>query len=263
MLPLLLAPGAPLEVITDTDLMRGGADGAAFRTYALRDRADRLKKTGQARNNVEAAQLLSKEDGQKLAFGTIKKLLSNPNSEAARARAPLEMRWIRRRTSLWRVIRALDRAAIALQKNYELTASIRNQRAASNSGSPSCAAERRQGYQMKINNRSQRKVSPLASWESNRASKPLATSTSISRTPIGEHLMAKISIPTEVQDFLRHHKPVGFPGGHGRWMTMEALSKAVRSHKADQWMITDTDLDTGETQEICGYCATGIEKPKT
>jgi hypothetical protein len=74
--------------------------------------------------------------------------------------------------------------------------------------------------------------------------------------------MAKIlKIPIEAKDFLRHHKPVVFPGGGGRWMTPEALGKAVRSHKADNWYVVDTDIDTGEIQIICCYCATGIEKP--
>jgi len=70
-----------------------------------------------------------------------------------------------------------------------------------------------------------------------------------------------LKIPTEAQDFLRHHKPVVFPGGGGRWMTPEALNKAVRSHKADNWRVVDTDLDNGEIQIICCYCATGIEQP--
>jgi hypothetical protein len=69
------------------------------------------------------------------------------------------------------------------------------------------------------------------------------------------------SIPPEAQDFLRHHKPVIFPSGDGRWMTPEALRKAVRSHKADHWHVVDTDLDTGEIEIICCYCATGIENP--
>jgi hypothetical protein len=74
--------------------------------------------------------------------------------------------------------------------------------------------------------------------------------------------MAKISpIPPETQDFFLHHKLVTFPGGGGRWMTPEALGKAVRSHKADHWMVIDTHLDTGEIQDLCCYCATGIEHP--
>jgi hypothetical protein len=78
----------------------------------------------------------------------------------------------------------------------------------------------------------------------------------------GEYLMAKVSpIPPETQDFFRHHKLVTFPGGGGRWMTPEALGKAVRSHKADHWMVIDTDLDTGEIQDLCCHCATGIEHP--
>ena len=74
--------------------------------------------------------------------------------------------------------------------------------------------------------------------------------------------MARIPpIPTETQDFLRHHKQVIFPSGYGRWMTPKALGKAVRSHKADHWNVVETDLDTGEIQIICCYCATGIENP--
>jgi hypothetical protein len=76
--------------------------------------------------------------------------------------------------------------------------------------------------------------------------------------------MARIStIPTEAQEFLRNHKLVVFPSGFGRWMTPDGLSKAVRSHKAEQWMVVETDLDTGEVQNICCYCATGIEQPNT
>jgi hypothetical protein len=81
--------------------------------------------------------------------------------------------------------------------------------------------------------------------------------------PKGEPLMAKVSIPIEAKDFLRNHKLVMFPGDSGRWMTSEALSKAVRSHKAENWMVTNTDLDTGEIDLICCYCATGIEKPNS
>jgi hypothetical protein len=74
--------------------------------------------------------------------------------------------------------------------------------------------------------------------------------------------MARIpSIPTEAQGFLRDHKQVIFPSGYGRWMTPKALEKAVRSHKADHWNVVDTNLDTGEIQIICCYCATGIENP--
>jgi hypothetical protein len=121
LLELLVAQKSPLAVIVETDLMKGGPGGAALRTDALRLRAHHLKETGQARNNAEAAQILIKETSQKLTVGTIKKLLSNPDTEAARARAPKEMRWIRRKKSLARVYRALDRVLAKLQKNYELT----------------------------------------------------------------------------------------------------------------------------------------------
>jgi hypothetical protein len=110
LMPLLLAPGA-LEIITDTDLMRGGPGGTAFRNMAFRHEADQLKKTGRARTNVEAAIILFNKPGQTLALKTIIKILSNPKSDAARASYP---RWVRRRNELTRVERALKRAIAKL-----------------------------------------------------------------------------------------------------------------------------------------------------
>jgi hypothetical protein len=118
LIPLLLLE---LEVITDTDLMKGGRDGAAFRNRALRRQADELLKTGRARNKREAAKILSKAPNQKLELGTIIKLLSVPKSDAARKEAPLEPRSIRRQNDHARVVRALEIAVARLEKNYELT----------------------------------------------------------------------------------------------------------------------------------------------
>ena len=118
LMPLLLLE---LEVITDTDLMKGGRDGAAFRNGAIRRQADELMKTGQARNKKEAAKIISKAPNQKLQLGTIIKLLSVPKSDAAWKQAPLEPRSIRRRNDHARVVHALEAAVAKLEKNYELT----------------------------------------------------------------------------------------------------------------------------------------------
>jgi len=118
LMPLLLLE---LEVITDTDLMKGGRDGAAFRNRAIRSQADELMKTGQARNKRDAAKILFKAPNQKLELGTIIKLLSAPESAAAWKEAPLEPRSIRRRNDYARVVRALETAVATLEKNYELT----------------------------------------------------------------------------------------------------------------------------------------------
>jgi hypothetical protein len=110
-----------LEVITNTDLMKGGRDGAAFRNRAIRRHADKLMKTGQARNKKEAAKIISKAPNQDLELSTIRKLLSVPQSDAARNEGSLEPRSIRRRNDYARVVRALEIAAAKLEKNYELT----------------------------------------------------------------------------------------------------------------------------------------------
>jgi hypothetical protein len=113
LMPLLLLE---LEVITDTDLMKGGRDGAAFRNRAINRRADELMKTGKARTKREAAKILSKAPNQKLELGTIIKLLSVPKSDAA-----LEPRSVRRLNDYARVVRASETAVAKLEKNYELT----------------------------------------------------------------------------------------------------------------------------------------------
>jgi len=135
LLPLLLAPGGPLQVKTDTDLMRGGRDGAASHNEKLRRARDQLKETGQAHTNVEAAEILAKRQREKRRPKTIRKILSQQESDAVPARA------VRRMDSLVIVSRALATAVAKAKINYELTGSISNAAAASISRSPSCAAE--------------------------------------------------------------------------------------------------------------------------
>jgi hypothetical protein len=68
-------------------------------------------------------------------------------------------------------------------------------------------------------------------------------------------------IPLEAQEFLRNYKQVIFADGRGRWMTLEALRKALFAGKGDDWHVVDIDLDTGKTTMECVYCATGVEHP--
>jgi hypothetical protein len=48
---------APLEFVTDGDLVQDGHDGAATQTFILRDAAAKLKRSGEATSNVEAAKI--------------------------------------------------------------------------------------------------------------------------------------------------------------------------------------------------------------
>jgi hypothetical protein len=112
----LVQKGAPLEFVTDVDLIQGGHDGAAMETFILRSAAAKLRRSGQAKNNVEAAKLLAKEKGEKRTFGTIKKLLSTSKSVAAQVSPPLWSRAERRLPSEFRVLRALDKVARRLEE---------------------------------------------------------------------------------------------------------------------------------------------------
>jgi hypothetical protein len=109
-----------LEIITDTDLIHGGRDGAAFRNRAISRQADELIKTGQARNKREAATIIWKAPNQNLELGTIRKLLSASKFDAPCKGSSLEPRSIRRRNDHVRVVRALETAVARLEKTYEL-----------------------------------------------------------------------------------------------------------------------------------------------
>jgi hypothetical protein len=111
---LLIQKGAPLEFVTDGDLVQGGHDGAAMQTFILRDAAAKLKRSGEARTNVKAAKILAKRKGEKRTSGTIKKLLSTSKSKAAQANSPLWSRADRRMPSEFRMLRILDQAATKL-----------------------------------------------------------------------------------------------------------------------------------------------------
>jgi hypothetical protein len=112
----LVQRGAPLEFVTDLDLIQGGHDGAAMDTFILRAKAAKLKRSGQAKNNVEAAKIMAKEKGEKRTVGTIKKLLSTSKSAAAQATSPQWSRADRRMPNEFRVLRALDKVARRLEK---------------------------------------------------------------------------------------------------------------------------------------------------
>jgi hypothetical protein len=111
----LVQKGAPLEFITDGDLVQGGHDGAAMHTFILRAAAAKLKRSGLAKNNVEAAKILAKRKGETRTCGTIKKLLSSPKSVAARTNSSLWSRADRRMPSEFRMLRILDRVATKLE----------------------------------------------------------------------------------------------------------------------------------------------------
>jgi hypothetical protein len=112
----LVQKGAPLEFVTDVDLIQGGHDGAAMEAFILRSAAAKLRRSGQAKNNVEAAKLLAKEKGEKRTLGTIKKLLSTSKSTAAQRNRPQWSRADRRMPSEIRVLRALHLVARKLEK---------------------------------------------------------------------------------------------------------------------------------------------------
>jgi hypothetical protein len=112
---LLIQKGALLEFVTDGDLVQGGHDGAAMHTFILRHAAAKLKRSGEAKGNVEAAKILAKRKGEARTFGTIKKLLSSPKSAAAQANSPLWSRADRRMPSQFRMLRILDRVATKLE----------------------------------------------------------------------------------------------------------------------------------------------------
>jgi hypothetical protein len=112
----LVQTGAPLEFVTDVDLIQGGPDGAAVDTFILRSAAAKLRRLGRAKNNAEAAILLAREKGEKRAVGTIKKLLSTSKSTAAQRNKPQWSRADRRMPSEIRVLRALNLVARKLEK---------------------------------------------------------------------------------------------------------------------------------------------------
>jgi hypothetical protein len=112
----LVQKGAPLEFVTDVDLIQGGHDGAAMDTFILRDAAAKLKRSGHAKNNVEAAKILAKGRGEKRTVGTIKKLLSTSKSAAAQATSPQWSRAERRMPSEFRVLRVLEKVARRLEE---------------------------------------------------------------------------------------------------------------------------------------------------
>ena len=112
----LVQRGAPLEFVTDLDLIQGGHDGAAMETFILRSKAAKLRRSGRAKNNVEAAKLLAKEKRETRTVGTIKKLLSTSKSAAAQASRPQWSRADRRMPSETRVLRVLDLVACKLEK---------------------------------------------------------------------------------------------------------------------------------------------------
>jgi hypothetical protein len=111
----LLQKGAPLEFVTDGDLVQGGHYGAAMQTFILRDAAAKLKRSGAAKSNVEAAKILAKRKGETRTSGTIKKLLSNSKSVSAQANSPLWSRAERRIPSEFRMLRILARVATKLE----------------------------------------------------------------------------------------------------------------------------------------------------
>ena len=111
----LVQKGAPLEFVTDVDLIQGGHDGAAMEAFILRSWAAKLKRSGQAKNNVEVAKILAKKRGEKRTAGTIKKLLSTTKSTAAQASKPQWSRADRRMPSELRVLRILDKIARRLE----------------------------------------------------------------------------------------------------------------------------------------------------
>jgi hypothetical protein len=112
----LVQEGAPLEFVTDVDLIQGGHDGAAMKTFILRSAAAKLRRSGLAKNNVEAATLLAKVKGEKRTAGTIEKLLSTSKSAAAQASRPQWSRAERRIPSEIRVLRVLDLVARRLEE---------------------------------------------------------------------------------------------------------------------------------------------------
>jgi hypothetical protein len=112
----LVQKGAPLEFITDIDLIQGGHDGAAMDTFVLRAAASKLKRSGQAKNNVEAAKILAKEKGEKRKVGTIIKLLSTSKSTSAQAAPPQWSRAERRMPNEFRVLRILNTVAKRLEE---------------------------------------------------------------------------------------------------------------------------------------------------
>jgi hypothetical protein len=112
----LVQKGAPLEFVADVDLIQGGHDGAAMETFMLRAAAAKLRRSGEAKNNVEAAKILAKEKGEKRTVGTIEKLLSSPKSAAAQASPPQWSRAERRMPSEFRVLRILNRVARRLEE---------------------------------------------------------------------------------------------------------------------------------------------------
>jgi hypothetical protein len=114
-LHLLIQKGAPLEFVTDLDLVQGGPDGSALDHFILRSTAKKLKELGQAKDNVEAAKLLAKAKGEKRAWGTINKLLSKPKISPHESRVSLWPRADRRIASEWRVLRILERVANRLE----------------------------------------------------------------------------------------------------------------------------------------------------
>jgi hypothetical protein len=112
----LVQKGAPLEFVTDVDLIQGGHDGSAMETFILRSAAAKLRRSGQAKSNVEAAKILAKARGEKRTVGTIKKLLSTSKSAAAQASPPQWSRAERRIPSELRVLRVLDIVARRLEE---------------------------------------------------------------------------------------------------------------------------------------------------
>jgi hypothetical protein len=111
----LVQKGAPLEFVTDVDLIQGGHDGAAMETFILRSWAAKLKRSGQAKNNAEAANILAKKRGEKRTVGTIKKLLSTSKSTGAQLSKPQWSRAERRMPSELRVMRILGKVARRLE----------------------------------------------------------------------------------------------------------------------------------------------------
>jgi hypothetical protein len=112
----LVQKGAPLEFVTDADLVQGGHDGAAMATFILRNEASKLKRSGRAKSNVEAATILAKQKGERRTVGAIKKLLSTSKSAAAQATSPQWSRADRRMPSEFRVLRALEKVARRLEE---------------------------------------------------------------------------------------------------------------------------------------------------
>jgi hypothetical protein len=112
----LVQKGAPLEFVTDVDLIQGGHDGAAMETFILRAAAAKLKRAGEAKSNVEAAKILANEKGEKRTVGTIEKLLSTSKSAAAQVSPPHWSRAERRMPSELRILRILNRVARRLEE---------------------------------------------------------------------------------------------------------------------------------------------------